>query len=225
MKRIKVLSLIAFSIMISACSNVQYSDESATVKKVNVDISTYKLELSRNVVLQVKECDYFLLTSNNVNNKANCTSKLEENFSAYLEDDVFSKKIQEYGESEKVGDISLSSENETPAVLLRNNNVSYVKEMNFKNDNIYELIPGTMETVESYSITPFILPNEQIIIKYVIENSTKVKDGSGKKGMMLRIEGNKVLTDSKKTIFSIVNPSGRTYIIKTITATIENKEY
>lgn len=223
MKRIKVLSLMAFSIMISACSNVQYSDELATVKKVNVDISTYKLELSRNVVLRVKECDYFLLASNNVNNKANCTSKLEENFSAYLEDDVFSEKIQEYGESEKVGNISLSSENENPAVMLRNKNVSYVKEMNLKNNNIYELIPGTMETVESYSITPFILPNEQIIIKYVIENGTKVKDGSGKKGMMLRIEGNKVVTDRKKSIFSIVNPSGRTYIIKTITATIENK--
>lgn len=219
MKRIKALSLAAFSIMISACSNVQYSDELSAIKKVNIDISTYKLELSRNVLLQVKECDYFLLASNNINNKVNCTLKLEENFAAYLKDGVFSKKIQEYGESEKVGDISLSSENEITAVSQRNNNVSYVKEMNLKNNNIYEIIPGTMETIESYSITPFILPNDEIIIKYVIENGTKVKDGSGKKGMMLRIEGNKVVVDGKKSIFSIVNLSGRTYIIKIITAT------
>lgn len=224
MNKFKMLGLITLSILMTACATDKNLNAPKTPDMVKVDIKSYKIELSRNVLTKVKECNFFLLASNKVENKSACSLALQEQLTAYLntpEKRKLDKKLKEYGEVETLGDVSIFTFNETVAPLSMTKKVNYVKEVNLKDNNVYEITPGTLETVDTYVITPYIIPNDQIVIKYILENGTIIKGDTQKKGALIRIEGNKIVNNGQQEILSIVNLKGSTFLIKALTATKE----
>lgn len=224
MNKLKMLGLITLSILMTACATNQNLNTPKAPDMVRIDIQSYKIELSRNVLTKVKECNFFLLASNKVENKSACSLALEEQLTAYLntpEKRKLDTKLKEYGQSEKLGDVSLFTVNEGMVPFSTSKSVGYVKEVNLKDDNVYEIVPGTLETIDNYVITPYIIPNEQMVVKYIIENGTIIKGDDQKKGALIRIEGNKIVNNGQQEILSIVNLKGSTFVIKTLTATKE----
>jgi hypothetical protein len=222
MNKLKMLGIVTMSVLITACATNKNSNENKIPDLVSMDIKSYKIELSRDILTKIPECNFFLLASNNSEQKTGCSVALENKLTAYLSTSEKRKidgELRKYGKSTKVDDINLSAVNEEAASLSKGKNISYLKELTIRNSDVYDVTTGNLEIIDSYTLTPYIIPNDQIIVKYIIENGTIIKGDSKNTGALLRVEGNKIVNDGQQDILSIVNLKGSSFLIKTITAT------